>query len=60
MSKPAESITAVVVGSTLLLIGATSVFAELQDALDRIWRAPKTAQGWHLAACCGLACCPSA
>ena len=24
----------------MLLIGATSVFGELQDALDRIWRAP--------------------
>ena len=24
----------------LLLVGATSVFGELQDALDRIWRAP--------------------
>ena len=50
MSKPAESITAVIVGSTLLLIGATSVFAELQDALDRIWRAPKRRKGgiWHL------------
>lgn len=41
VSKPAESIAAVVLGSLLLLIGATSVFAELQDALDRIWRAPK-------------------
>ncbi len=40
-SRPAQSIPAVVVGSALLLIGATSVFAELQDALDRIWRAPK-------------------
>jgi membrane protein len=50
MSKPAESIMAVVVGSTLLLIGATSVFAELQDALDRIWRAPKRRKGgiWSL------------
>jgi len=50
MSKPAESITAVIVGSALLLIGATSVFAELQDALDRIWRAPKRRKGgiWHL------------
>jgi membrane protein len=50
MSKPAESIAAVVVGSVLLLIGATSVFAELQDALDRIWRAPKRRKGgiWHL------------
>ena len=26
--------------SSLLLIGATTVFGELQDALDRIWRAP--------------------
>ena len=25
----------------MLFIGATSVFAELQDALDRIWRAPQ-------------------
>ena len=28
-------------GRSLLFIGATSVFAELQDALDRIWRAPQ-------------------
>jgi membrane protein len=41
VNKPAQGITAVIVGSILLLIGATSVFAELQDALDRIWRAPK-------------------
>jgi membrane protein len=41
VSKPAESITAMVIGGLLLLIGATSVFAELQDSLDRIWRAPK-------------------
>jgi membrane protein len=41
VNRPAESIAAVVLGSILLLIGATSVFAELQDALDRIWRAPK-------------------
>ena len=32
---------ATLVGVVLLLIGATSVFGELQDALDRIWRAPK-------------------
>jgi membrane protein len=41
VSKPAESITAMLVGAILLLIGATTVFGELQDALDRIWRAPK-------------------
>lgn len=27
-------------GLVLLLVGATTVFAELQDALDRIWRVP--------------------
>ena len=41
VSKPSESITATLVGVILLMIGATSVFSELQDALDRIWRAPK-------------------
>jgi membrane protein len=29
-----------VLGGVLLLVGATSVFAELQESLDRIWRAP--------------------
>jgi len=38
--QPAESVAATVFGVVLLLIGATSVFGELQDALDRIWRAP--------------------
>ena len=38
--KPTESVTATVFGVVLLLIGATTVFGELQDALDRIWRAP--------------------
>lgn len=40
-SRPAEGVPAAVVGLILLLVGATSVFAELQDSLDRIWRAPK-------------------
>lgn len=40
-SEPAEGVAAAVAGLVLLLVGATSVFAELQDALDRIWRAPK-------------------
>jgi len=38
--KRADSMLATALGSALLFIGATSVFAELQDALDRIWRAP--------------------
>jgi membrane protein len=37
---PAEGLTATAVGLILLLVGATTVFAELQTALDRIWRAP--------------------
>jgi len=50
VSRPAESIPAVLIGSFLLLVGATSVFAELQDALDRIWRAPKRLKAgiWNL------------
>lgn len=39
-SQPGKSLVATLVGSALLLIGATTVFGELQDALDRIWRAP--------------------
>ncbi len=42
-SHPEKSITATLVGGVLLLIGATTVFGELQDALDRIWRAPARA-----------------
>lgn len=38
--EPSEGLTATAVGLLLLLIGATTVFAELQDALDRIWRVP--------------------
>jgi membrane protein len=38
--RPAERLLPGAVGLVVLFIGATSVFAELQDALDRIWRAP--------------------
>src|SRR5215468_6726497 len=37
--KPSGSVLGVVFGVVFLLIGSTAVFAELQDALDRIWRA---------------------
>jgi len=40
VSRPTQSVTAAVFGVVMLMIGATSVFAELQDALDRVWRAP--------------------
>ena len=38
------------VGGVLLLVGATTVFAELQASLDHIWRAPQPVQrpGWLL------------
>ena len=40
LNKPAQGIVGTVVGIATLVVGAASVFAELQDALDRIWRAP--------------------
>jgi membrane protein len=40
LDKPGQSISASVVGFAFLLIGATSVFGELQNALDQIWRVP--------------------
>lgn len=50
VSHPTEGIAATVMGVLLLLIGATSVFGELQDSLDRIWKAPVRAGNglWHL------------
>jgi len=40
VSKPTEGVASTAIGVALLLLGATSVFGELQNALDRIWRAP--------------------
>jgi membrane protein len=40
VNRPAGGIAATAVGLVLMLVGATTVFAELQDALDRIWRVP--------------------
>lgn len=48
--EPAKSVVATIVGAALLLLGATAIFAELQSALDRIWRvpAPPAESGiWH-------------
>jgi membrane protein len=41
---PSTDIVASVISVSTLLIGATSVFGELQSALDRIWRAPAQTQ----------------
>jgi membrane protein len=43
-SHPATSILAGTIGVLTLLLGATSVFGELQSALDRIWRSPALQQ----------------
>jgi membrane protein len=40
VNKPTQGVFATVVGIGTLLLGAASVFVELQNALDRIWRAP--------------------
>ncbi|HSV58909.1 MAG TPA: YihY/virulence factor BrkB family protein [Variovorax sp.] len=45
VNKPAEGIVATITGIALLILGATTVFRELQDALDRIWRAPAREAG---------------
>ncbi len=39
-SRPGAGVVASLLGGLVLLIGATGVFAALQTALNRIWRAP--------------------
>ncbi len=46
-SRPGSSITAMVIGVIMLLVGASGVFAELQDSLNTIWGvAPKPGRGF--------------
>jgi membrane protein len=50
-SGPRRGVLAGVIGIVVLVVGATTVFAELQSALDRIWRVPQQQRGqgiWHL------------
>jgi len=44
VSRPTEGIIATITGVVVLVIGATSVFAELQDDLNRIWQVPTKAR----------------
>jgi membrane protein len=46
--RPGAGTLAMLAGVVTLLMGATAVFGELQNSLDRIWRAParKQQQGW--------------
>jgi len=50
VNKPSHGVVGTLVGVGLLVFGATTVFGELQDALDRIWRAPAREKGglWSL------------
>jgi membrane protein len=46
--EPVKDSFASAIGLIVMFVGATTVFAELQDALDRIWRVPmrQKAGGW--------------
>jgi membrane protein len=49
--RPGAGLISTIAGIAILLLGATTVFNELQNALDRIWRAPARVQSsgiWHL------------
>ena len=50
INHPASGLLATLLGLVLMLVGATTVFAELQNTLDRIWRAPARPPGgvWRL------------
>lgn len=39
-NRPGQGLAATLIGLVFLVIGATTVFVELQNSLDRIWRAP--------------------
>ena len=45
VNNPEAGVLATLLGIVVLLIGATTVFAVLQSALDRIWRAPERPAG---------------
>jgi|tagenome__1003787_1003787.scaffolds.fasta_scaffold20979773_4 membrane protein len=50
-NRPGAGIVSTILGIVVLLLGATTVFNELQNALDRIWRAPARVQSsgiWNL------------
>ncbi len=47
VDRPAEGGIAAIFGGLVLLVGATTVFAELESAIDRIWQSPtRKVSGW--------------
>ncbi|QHJ00061.1 YihY family inner membrane protein [Xylophilus rhododendri] len=48
-SKPADGLVAGGISVVVLIVGATTVFGELQSALDRIWQVPQNAKSGVMA-----------
>jgi membrane protein len=51
VNRPREGMIGTITGAAVLLLGAASVFNELQNDLDRIWRVPEQAKAgglWNL------------
>ena len=49
--KPTQGLVSTIIGVAVLVLGAMTVFGELQNALDRIWRAPARVRAsglWNL------------
>jgi membrane protein len=49
--KPTQGVISTIIGIGVLVVGAMTVFGELQNAMDRIWRAPARLQAsglWNL------------
>ena len=44
INRPGAGIVSAIIGISVMLVGATRVFAELQYAMDRIWRAQPAAR----------------
>ncbi|CAL62649.1 Putative ribonuclease BN [Herminiimonas arsenicoxydans] len=45
--NPHTGVTATLIATIILLVGATTIFAELKDSLDEIWHVPKAREsGW--------------
>jgi membrane protein len=59
-SEPSRGLVAGGISIVVLVVGATTVFAELQSALDRIWHVPEKVKPTGVWACCVRACCRSA
>ncbi len=48
LNRPESGVRGTLVGLVVLLIGAITVFGELREAMDRIWRAPAAPPGGGL------------